>query len=562
MMMKFLLIVAVLCYVVNAAFIHMEKALIDVRTDLINLGEASPDQLHEVIFSVKLRNMDVLEKFVLDVSKPGSPNFGKHLTRAEVATLTANPEATQKIVEYLNANGAKIVRQTPYGEMIAAEAPVSLWEKLFATTFYNFDHDEKRIQTTTRSLHYSIESELAPYVDAVFNTAQLPMIPHSRIPPKPVEGYGASGTVIPSLLNSYYNITSNTGSTATSQSVFEALSQYYSPSDLTKFQTNYGLPIQAVYADVGGYVSDSQCTSNANNCAEANLDVQYMMAISQVTPMTYWYETATGDIFVAWIEAIISASDPPKVNSISYGGTETSTPTSIANTFNNACITASALGVTIMVSSGDDGVAGNSARRNPNNCGYSPSWPATAPYVTAVGATQGPESGTTEIMCASNTGGVITSGGGFSTIFSAPSWQTSAIATYFSTVTTQPVSGYTASGRGYPDISLLGYNYAVVIGGSTYGVSGTSASSPSFAALVALVNAARVNAGKSNLGFINQGIYEGYASFAHDITSGTNNCTAGIVCCSQGFASAVGWDPTTGYGSVDYPSFFTYFYNL
>ena len=42
--------------------------------------------------------------------------------------------------------------------------------------------------------------------------------------------------------------------------------------------------------------------------------------------------------------------------------------------------------------------------------GYFPSFPATSPYVTAVGATMGPESGDPEIACQSQLGGVITTG--------------------------------------------------------------------------------------------------------------------------------------------------------
>lgn len=94
-------------------------------------------------------------------------------------------------------------------------------------------------------------------------------------------------------------------------------------------------------------------------------------------------------------------------------------------------------------------------------------------------ATQGPENNAQEVVCSSKTGGVITSGGGFSTKFTAPSWQTAAIALYMSTVSTKPVTGYVTNGRGYPDLSLAGYNYQVIIGGKTYSLSGTSASSPS-----------------------------------------------------------------------------------
>jgi len=284
------------------------------------------------------------------------------------------------------------------------------------------------------------------------------------------------------------------------------------------------------------------------------------MGISQVTPTTYWYDGAT-DSFLDWIQAVADSENPPLVNSISYGATETSIPASIANAFDTEAMKLGVLGVSILVSSGDDGVAGSAARSKSSKCGYSPSFPATSRYVTAVGATQGAESGTTETACMSNTDGVITTGGGFSTIFAAPSWQTSTIADYFKAATA-PVSGYATGGRGYPDVSLTGLNYEVVVGGKTLAVSGTSASSPTVGAFVSLVNAARLNAGKSALGFLNPSIYAYGTKFANDITVGENNCTAGTVCCTQGFYAAVGWDPLTGFGSVDFQKFYTIFYNL
>ena len=186
--------------------------------------------------------------------------------------------------------------------------------------------------------------------------------------------------------------------------------------------------------------------------------------------------------------------------------------------------------------------------------------------MTAVGATQGPESGDTEIACQSNEGGVITTGGGFSTIFSQPSYQSSAVSGYFDSLSKseEPVSGYDAGNRGYPDVSMAGYNYEVVIGGSTFSLSGTSASSPVFAGVVSLVNAARLEAGKSALGFVNPALYSSGVSGGvyNDVTDGNNMCTAGRVCCDEGFYCSSGWDPLTGFGSVDYSKFYDTFLDL
>jgi tripeptidyl-peptidase I len=553
--MKFFLLLAFAIVVVTCArFLRMEEAL--ESFEFTRASESNKADLHDVVFAIKQRNLDSLDKFLMEVSTPGSPKYGKYLTRNEVATITAHPEATSLIENYLKKNGAEVVRKTTYGEYITARAPIELWEKLFATTFYSFKHVNDQVKPINRAVHYSVDSEIADVVSAVFQTTQFPHVAPPKIPMKAVKDDNeVTGHITPAKLNSYYNIFTNTGSSSASQAVFESIGQYYSPSDLTLFQEQYGIPLQNVTYDIGGYESDSECVEDANNCVEANLDVQYLMAISQVTPTTYWYDGAT-DSFLDWIQAVASSENPPLVNSISYGATETSIPKSIANAFNTEAMKLGTLGVTVLVSSGDDGVAGSSARYNVNKCGYSPSFPATSVYVTAVGATQGAESNDAETACMSNTGGVITTGGGFSTQYDAPSWQTDTITNYFK-VATRAKTGYDTNGRGYPDISLAGLNYEVVVGGKTYAVSGTSASSPSVAAMVSLVNAARLAAGKSALGFLNPTIYKLGTSFTNDVTVGENNCTAGSVCCDQGFYAAEGWDPLTGFGSVDFRKFYT-----
>lgn len=169
---------------------------------------------------------------------------------------------------------------------------------------------------------------------------------------------------------------------------------------------------------------------------------------------------------------------------------------------------------------------------------------------------EGPEIDATEKVCSASTGGVITSDGGFSTKYAMPAYQTSAVNGYFAGLTAgqTPVTGYASGNRAYPDISLAGYNYEVVVGGKTYAVSGTyyllcqffqilpffghllgtSASSPVSAGIVSLINAARLAAGKSAVGFINQALYQAGTSITYDVVGGENNCAASVVCCSQG----------------------------
>ena len=152
---------------------------------------------------------------------------------------------------------------------------------------------------------------------------------------------------------------------------------------------------------------------------------------------------------------------------------------------------------------------------------------------------------------------MITTGGGFSTLFPSFSQQKAVVKKYLQTPPTKAYPGYSTTGRGYPDVSLAGHNYLIIDGGLLYRVDGTSASTPTVAGMITLINAARRAAGLSTVGWLNPALYASGGSFANDITSGNNKCTSSA-CCLQGFYTAPGWDPVTGFGSVD----FTKLYDL
>ncbi len=205
---------------------------------------------------------------------------------------------------------------------------------------------------------------------------------------------------------------------------------------------------------------------------------------------------------------------------------------SLLTTFNTEAMKLGAIGVTVTISSGDDGVSGSGCNCNVNSgssasawtgvgtwsgTGYFPNFPASCPYVTALGATMGaggfpPASLSSSIACQSQQGGVITSGGGFSTYYAQPSWQTAAVNGYFATGA-KPQQGYNPVGRGIPDMSMLGVYYQVVIGGSLVSLFGTSCSSPVTAAMVSLINAARSVKGLKSVGFMNPTLYTHAVSY-------------------------------------------------
>lgn len=523
----------------------------------------APFSEHEVVFSIRPANLERLRDELLNVSMPGSPRYGKHLSFDAVGQILQTEAAAKRVMQWVHKNveNVEVARISPRGEYVRIKAPIASLEKALQTKFHYWRSDVVG-KVSVRCERYYLPRSLAADVHAIFRTVDFPPLvkPSPRV--KETRGMadapGATNYITPEVLNSFYRIGSNAGSTSASQAVFETSGQTFSPSDLSSFQSQFGIPSEGVSKDIGGHKSDYMCELNPNNCAEANLDVQYLMAVSQETPTTYFYEANEEDPFLAFVEAVSTESKPSLVNSISYGSVESEISRSTMEAFNTEVMKLGTMGISVFVSSGDDGVA-NYMVSSQSQCAYNPSYPATSPYVTAVGATYAPSwqtPGQGEIVCQSNVdNAIITSGGGFSAIFDRPSWQSAAVQGYFEKVSQQPKSGYATNGRGYPDVSLSGFGYQVVIGGSVNVLCGTSCSAPSVAGMVSLVNSVRIEAGGSPLGFLNPAIYQAGGIF-NDVTSGENQCTArGQVCCSQGFYAAEGWDPTTGFGSVDFTKF-------
>merc|ERR1711957_874927 len=492
----------------------MGKAMLSTNSDWIRLSDATGLEEHEVTFAIKQLNIDLLHDTLMDVSDPDSPNRGKYLNHAEVNAITQNPEAVTAVESFLVANGVQFKQVDAHSNFIKATATVAKWEEMFNTDVHLVAAESNPSKSFLRAVtDVHLPEDIAKHVDGIFRLASLPgdMRPMPKLSPASNgTTNGASGEVTPAGLKSFYNV-EGSGSSSQSQCVFESLSQSASPADLATFEKQFNLPSSAISKTIGGHVV-SPC-ANLNDCAEANLDVQYMVAMAPDTPLTYWY---TDNSFESWIEAVEASSNPPLVNSISYGSIEDQTPASTAKAFDTAAMKLGIQGVSVFVSSGDDGVANFQARSSKRNCGYHPS---------------------------------------FATKSAIPSYQATAVSDYFkSSAGKGAKSGY-ANGRGYPDISMAGFNYEVVINANTYLVSGTSASSPVVAGFASLVNAKR----GTPLGFINPTLYKAGSSSFNDITSGNNKCCAGSpgsqVCCTQGFTATAGWDPLTGLGSVDYPKF-------
>jgi tripeptidyl-peptidase-1 len=198
-----------------------------------------------------------------------------------------------------------------------------------------------------------------------------------------------------------------------------------------------------------------------------------------------------------------------------------------------------ARGTSVLFCTGDSGVGSRDCETNDgrNVTQFQPSFPASCPFITAVRATTGVNPETA----------VSFSGGGFSNYFAQPLYQTEAVIAYVESLNGTYDGLYNATCRGFPDVAVRGDWYQVVVGNKTAHLDGTSASTPTVAGLVSLLNDYKISHAYSSLGFLNPFLYSKGVVGLVDIVDGSNPG-----CETDGFTATTGWDPVTGLRTLDF----------
>jgi tripeptidyl-peptidase-1 len=372
-------------------------------------------------------------------------------------------------------------------------------------------------------------------VDLVAPTIRFPGPLRPTVQTSSLRAGGTAGPVTPDFLRTLYAVpkgeTSQTKNNSVAVTAF--LGQYYDDKDLQSFFTKYD------NTSVGRTVTVIGPNNQNNPGVEAQLDIEYVMAMGSNVNTTFWSGPGSSDVinepWLEWLQNVSAAQSVPWVISASYGDWEHTVTYDYAVRCNTEFQKNGARGVSFLASSGDGGVAGAQNRQCTH---FSATWPAVSPYVTGVGGTtNSPETA------------AGLSGGGFSDYWDRPSYQTDVVKNYFAVATNLPdPSYYNQTGAGFPDVAFQSESFEIVLHGTSTGVSGTSCSSPSLAGLISLLNDVRFQANKSSLGYLNPWIYSTSGRTGwNDITTGNNPG-----CGTKGFYAAPGWDPVTGFGTPNY----------
>jgi len=427
---------------------------------------------------------------------------------------------------------------------VEASFSVASATKLLDTNFHHVTDDKKQ-RLILRAGDYWLPSTVHEVVATVYGLHGLPAPPRETL-----RSTASVPAVTPAVISSTYQINFVKGSSSFTnrQAVAEFQGQTTNATDLKEFFKQFDAKAPAADAKVYKFVGNN---GTGPEGVEAGLDIEYIMGVSPGIQSEFWYWG--GYDFCAdlknWTDTILSDANAPFVHSVSYGfqgpldqlGCKEANVADIDANF----VKLAASGITIIFASGDSG-----SGYSPYTPKLYPSWPASSPWVTSVGATRFVDQKVGKPEMASDQFG---SGGGFSTMFTAFKDQVDVVNHYLKVASDLPPKGYyPPGGRATPDVSALGEGYQVLANGQLESVGGTSASTPAFAAMVSLINEARLAAGKKQMGYLNPFLYQNSHAFT-DVTVGTNAIGRGTGPVKYGFKCAKGWDPATGLGTPIFP---------
>jgi hypothetical protein len=489
---------------------------------------------------------------VAAVTTPGSPEYHQYLPKgAFAAEFGPTPATIAAVSASLVSAGLKPGPVDADGLDIPVTATVAQAEKAWGMTMDSYRLAGATIYSNAQAPQ--MNAAVAPSVQAVVgldgfvqqepgNNNQTP----TPIPGQPVACSGAvnsDGWTAGEIAQAYdFTPLYLAGDFGQNQTIDVYELSPYEASDIATYQTCYGtsVPVSQVPVD-GGQSSSSRPAGNGPG--EVALDAEDVIGLDPQLSQVNIYDapncSSCTDQYDEW--KAISTNDDAHVVSTSWYGCEvgTSYDDALDTLFQKMAMD----GQTVVGLTGDVG-ADDCSSGTPAVPYEEISFPSASPNITAVGGTNLNSIGNPPAVPPSETAWV-SGGGGISTVFDMPGYQNSIVNSQSSGTPCSNSPGYC---RETPDVSAdAGVGYAIYVGGWAH-VGGTSASTPTWGALAALIDS---SAPSCDIGFMNPTLYtlgqDQYGSssgdYFNDVTSG-NNDVGGV-----GYTAGTGYDLVTGLGT-------------
>jgi kumamolisin len=495
-------------------------------------GDCSSEEV--VHLTVRVRPRFARDHLVSAVREMAAqlPSRRRHFSRAEYATLHgAVPADLDKIKTFASRHGLAVTDSSVPCRTVHLVGPVAAVEAAFGVDLKIYQHGEIRYRG--HGEHATVPTELGPIVEGIFGFDTRPYArPHFRFSRESRMFAGPQGTPIgfnPNDLAKIYGFPPDADGSGQVIGIIELSSpggSGFRVEELNTYFKGLGLPtpeIVSVSVDGAQNQPGTNPADPQNTDGEVMLDIEVAGAVAPRARIVVYFapNTAQG-FFNVMNRAVHDKEHNPTVISLSWGVPEDFADP-LTSQFNQVLQDAASMGVTVCVSSGDNG-----SRDNPNHPDQtSVDFPSSSPFALACGGTTLHASGTTitkEVAWQDH------SGGGVSRIFPVPPYQENA-------GVPPAINPDGPVARGVPDVSANGdpdTGYNVLVDGRTAVMGGTSAVAPLWAGLIARINQTLGH----QVGFINPILYQSPEAF-RDITSGSN----------PDYTAGPGWDACTGMGS-------------
>jgi subtilase family serine protease len=586
------------------------------------LAAATPLSGITMVFNRSAAQEAALKQLIADQQNPASPGYHQWLTPDEFAAQFGMADADlSKAQGWLEQQGFSIDSVARSKNAIHFSGTARQVEQAFSTEMHVYKINGT--QHFAPSTELSVPSALAPAVLAIKNLDDFRPKSHvvlnrNRVRPGFTTEFTSSqsGNVYfaPGDIATVYDIKPlyNSGITGAGESITLVGQSAIQTSDIEAFESAVGLtakdPTQFLVPNSG----NSTIYADGDE-SESDLDIEWSGAIAPGATINFVY--VGNSLNYSAFDSIVYAIDE-KIGTIvssSYGECEAELPSTtlgsgsaLEPTLESALEQGTAQGQTFIAAAGDEGSTdcyGTNGLTTAQQEALAVDYPGSSAYVTSMGGTEisGANSAYdisgTAYWAAANSADVVSSalqyipevvwnddaancgassclsagGGGASSLFSKPSWQTG-------------VPGIPSDGkRDVPDLALYaspsfpGFLYctsdASVWASGQSGscaagfrdsndvdltvAGGTSFDGPIFAGILALIS--EKQGYTTGQGLVNSTLYNlasnsaTYTSAFHDITSGNNDCDAGSANCNGtiGFSAGAGYDQASGLGSLD-----------
>jgi subtilase family serine protease len=533
------------------------------------LSAVEQNQQISVILALPLSDSQGAADFVRHVSKPGDPLFHQYLTPEEFATrYGASAADYAALKEWATKNCLSVVHESLARTCLTVRGSAAQLQTLFKTQLNNYRSPDSK-EFYSAAFRPTIPDEIASRVSGVIG---LTNGAHYAALAKPYKvfgedaalpttapdsgGTGPGGSYSPADLRTCYQIPAYGDLVPQSVAVFEQGG--FNASDVTTFLNTMKLPkVPVTFVSVNGYdghVDDNQIE------LEAVLDIDMIIGINPKVKEVLVYEDGNDPFGVAMVDALdqIATDKKAQTVSISYGVDEVQQGDAEMTSENTALTQLASEGITVLVSSGDNGAYGRTGGFS-NPAQLEAPDPGSQPLVTCVGGTTlttGPNEAWLgeEVWNRLALNGSAT-GGGVSSFWTIPDWQVPAYVT---------TNGGSSTYRNVPDVGALGDPFTGVgvyskINGGWIQIGGTSLSAPIWGGYISILNAGSQYLFGKSIGFFNPTLYGigfllgiGYgnpSNYLFPVPDGTNG-NPGMFGGTPGYPGGYGYTNCTGSGTI------------